>query len=223
MGPVPAEAADRGWWRPRLRDLPPPPSLPLGDAAPAPESTRLSVLLSLAQAAALRGLARELPVTQTSLYLAVFAAVLARATGDRAFRLTLPGFFRTLVMRDASRLVGDCTNILPLGLRVGPGTTRAGLVRETGREIAEALSHQACPGVAVLREMSRGGQGVDSAPVVFTRGLDLDGAQRQLLSPRVGRLFGRAGLERLAGAAGGAGRAGGRAGRRRAAELGSAA
>nr|WP_255469797.1 MULTISPECIES: condensation domain-containing protein [Paracoccus] len=219
MGPVPAEAADRGWWRARLRDLPPPPSLPLNDAAPAPESTRLSALLSPAPAAALRSLARELPVTQTSLYLVVFAAVLARATGDRAFRLTLPGFFRTLVMRDASRLVGDCTNILPLGLRVGPGATLAGLARE----IAEALSHQACPGVAVLREMPRGGQGADSAPVVFTSGLDLDGAQRQLLSPRVGRLFGRAGLERLAGAAGGAGRAGGRAGRRRAAELGSAA
>lgn len=130
-------------------------------------------------------------VTQTSLYLAVFAAVLARATGDRAFRLTLPGFFRAPVMRGASRLVGDCTDILPLGLRVGPGAMRAGLARETGREIAEALSHQACPGVAVLREMSRGGQGVDSAPVVFTSGLDLDGAQRRLLSPRVGRLFGR--------------------------------
>lgn len=185
------EAADRDWWRARLRGMPPAPSLPLRDAAPAPESTRISALLPPAQAAALRGLARELRVTQTALYLAVFAAVLARATGDRAFRLTLPGFFRAPVMRGASRLVGDFTNILPLGLRVGQEATLAGLARETGREIAEALSHQACPGVAVLREMSRGGQDMESAPVVFTSGLDLDGAQRQLLSPRVGRLFGR--------------------------------
>ncbi|WP_233253496.1 condensation domain-containing protein, partial [Paracoccus binzhouensis] len=48
-----AETADRDWWRARLRDMPPAPSLPLRDGAAAPESTRISALLPPAQAAAL--------------------------------------------------------------------------------------------------------------------------------------------------------------------------
>lgn len=178
-------------WLDQFRDLPPAPAIPLGREPATPESIRLSAILPPASAVALRDLARQSRSTQTALYLGVFAAVLGHATGESAFRLTLPAFFRSPVMGGVGRLVGDFTEILPIGLYPDQSAALADLIPETAREIARALSREPYAGIAALRELSRHRGDLATSPVVFTSGLDLDGEQHGLLGPRVRKIFGQ--------------------------------
>lgn len=184
-------ARDKAWWAARLDEMPPAPALPPVPAGAAPRSERLAVALSGEERRALERCARELRVTASTLMLGLFAAVLGRASGSRRFRLNVPTFWREPVLADVERIVGEFSNVLILGVDLAAAGTLAALCRGIGGQMTDLIAHSGYPGVSVMRDVSRRQGGMQTAPVVFTAGLDIAGGE--LFSERVGRVFGAMG------------------------------
>lgn len=184
-----ARAADRAWWRSKLAQIAPAPSLPApAHAAAAPESHRLSTWLSPEERQTLIQLARRRRMTLSSLMLGLFAQQLAMATGDKRFRLNLPFFWRQPVIAGAEQIVGEFANLTILDIDLTSADTLAGLCQQLASQMAERLSHGGYSGVSLMRDLSRHHGAAQLAPVVFTAALDLDGGE--LFSERVHRAFG---------------------------------
>ncbi|WP_138466697.1 AMP-binding protein [Poseidonocella sp. HB161398] len=175
----------RDWWSARLDALPPAPVLPLPAAPEGPATTRLAAQLSAAEAAALRRAAREARVTVSALMQALFTALLGRATGQQAFRLNMPHFLRA---PGEAGQVGDFSGILPFAAELSEGESLAALSGRSWRQMAALLSRREGAGPGLLRELSRRRGTVETAPVVFTSGLDIGGGG--LVSARARAVFG---------------------------------
>lgn len=181
---------DRAWWRGRLRNIAPAPPLPPPTGPRLePDSIRLATWLSPDQRRALDSCARHHRLTPSSLLLGLFAVVLGQATGAERFRLSVPTFWREPVVPGGGRIVGEFSNVLILSVDLSAAETLSGLCRAIGAELMELLGHAAYPGVSVMRDLSRRQGGIQTAPIVFTAGLDLEGGE--LFSERVGRALGR--------------------------------
>ncbi|WP_220475220.1 AMP-binding protein [Paracoccus onubensis] len=174
---------DRGWWRDRLESLPATPVLPDGTGG-APASTRLFAMLTPDEVQALRHVARQSRVTFSAMMMTLFAAHLGKATGQRQFRLNLPTFLRE---KGDPAAVGDVSDLTVLGIELAD-LPFAVLCQRQQETLFAALSHHGYSGTAVLRDLSRLRGTVETAPVVFSAGLDLPG--RVILGPVASRLFG---------------------------------
>lgn len=179
---------DKRWWQGRLADLPPAPKLPAIAASGEVRSGRLAAMLTSAERGSLEQTARELRITPSALMLGLFAAVMANATGHERFRLNVPMFWRAPYTPDVDRLVGDFSNILILSVAPPPGETLLSLCKRLASQMVDLLAHCAYPGVSVMRDLSRTRRSLQTAPIVFTSGLDLPGGD--LFSKRVTRVFG---------------------------------
>jgi amino acid adenylation domain-containing protein len=184
-----ARERDRHWWRERLDRIAPAPALPLLDPPEArARSQRLNAWLNPGQRQALRQLARAQRITLSNLLLGLFAAALGAQTGDRRFRLNVPGFWRAPLVDGAERIVGEFANVLILDIDLDQADTLAALCAQVARDMIERLEHSAWSGVNLMRDLSRHHGTPQLAPVVFTAALDLPGGE--LFSPRVRRAFG---------------------------------
>lgn len=185
-----AHNAARDWWRGRIADIPPSPSLPLlpNAAASAPRSHRLAARLGPAERQALDTLSRTRRITMATLMMGLFAAALARATGDRRYRLNIPMFWREPLVEHVDRIIGDFANVLLLGVELEEGDSAASLCTRLSQRMTAILSHSAYSGIDVVRDLSRHHGTPQLSPVVFTAALDLPGGD--LLSERVRRVFG---------------------------------
>ena len=185
-----AREAARDWWRARIADIPPTPSLPLLPSAPvaAPRSHRLAARLGPAERQALEALSRARRITMATLMIGLFATALARATGDRRYRLNIPMFWREPLVEDVDRIIGDFANVLLLGIQLEEGDSAASLCSRLSRSMTTILGHSAYSGIDVVRDLSRHHGTPQLSPVVFTAALDLPGGD--LLSERVRRVFG---------------------------------
>jgi len=179
---------DKHWWQSRLTDVPPAPNLPAVATGAAVRSGRLASMLSPAERRSLEQTASRLRITPSALMMGLFAAVIADATGDDRFRLNVPMFWRAPYTPDVDRLVGDFSNILILSVDPSPGETLVSLCKHLADQLLDLLAHSAYPGVSVMRDLSRSRRSLQTAPVVFTSGLDLPGGD--LFSQRVARVFG---------------------------------
>ncbi|WP_296251445.1 amino acid adenylation domain-containing protein [Pseudomonas sp. UBA4194] len=180
---------DRHWWRERLEQIAPAPTLPFRDDQPSQaRSQRLHTWLAPRQRQALQRLARERRLTLSSVLLGLFAAVLGEQTGDQRFRLNVPSFWRAPWVPDVDRVVGDFANVLILDVDMTTATTPALLCDQLAREMVGLLEHSSYSGVDVMRDLSRHRRATELAPVVFTSALDLP--EKELLSARVRRVFG---------------------------------
>ncbi|MUG29400.1 amino acid adenylation domain-containing protein [Aeromonas salmonicida] len=184
-----ARMADRAWWRSRLSQIAPAPSLPApAHAASSPDSHRLSAWLSPEERQTLIQLARHRRMTPSSLMLGLFAHQLGMATGDTTFRLNLPFFWRQPVIEGTEQIVGEFANLTILDVDMTSANTLAGLCHQLASQMAERLSHGSYSGVNLMRDISRHHGAAQLAPVVFTAALDLDGGE--LFSERVHSVFG---------------------------------
>ncbi|HET6287572.1 MAG TPA: amino acid adenylation domain-containing protein [Amycolatopsis sp.] len=96
--------------------------------------------LDFAEAESLRAAARESRTDWAPFVIAAAAAFLHRTTGERDVVLGLPVTARrTPLLRTTPAMV---SNVVPLRLRVTPSTTMADLVKQTSREVKNALKHQ---------------------------------------------------------------------------------
>lgn len=180
---------DRTWWRGHLAEIAPAPPLPEAPAPSAgPHSDRLAAWLDPAERRALETCARANRITPSGLLLGLFAATLGRATGAERFRLNVPAFWREKVIPDVDRIVGDFSNVLILSVDLAAADTLAALCRQVADRMVDLLAHGAYPGVHVMRDLSRNRGGMQTAPVVFTAGLDIAGGD--LFGQQVERVFG---------------------------------
>ena len=184
-----ARDRDRHWWRQRLDDIAPAPTLPLFDRpAPQPRSQRLHTWLDAQHYQALQKLAREHRLTLSNLMLGLFARVLGERTGDLRFRLNVPSFWRTPVQPQVQNIIGEFANVLIVDVDMASASSTAALCRQLGDGLVQALEHSAYSGVDLMRDLSRHLGSSQLAPVVFTAALDRQ--QGGLLSERVRRVFG---------------------------------
>ena len=184
-----ARDRDRLWWRQRLAEIAPAPSLPFLEVQPVQaHSDRLSTWLGPEERLALQRLARERRMTLSTLMMGVFAAVLGAQTGDRRFRLNVPTFWRPPLVNDVERIVGDFANVLILDVDVEAARCPAELCTQLAGNMVELLEHCAYPGVNLMRDLSRHHGSPQLAPVVFTAALDMPGGD--LLSEHVRRVLG---------------------------------
>ena len=184
-----ARDRDRAWWRERLAEVAPAPTLPFLEHSAGPaQSHRLTTWLSPAERQALQHLARERRMTLSTLMMGLFAAVLGAKTGDRAFRLNVPTFWRQPLVDEVDRVVGDFANVLILDVDTESARTPAALCEQLAKKMVRLLEHCAYPGVSVMRDLSRHQGSPQLAPVVFTAALDMPGGD--LFSDRVRRVFG---------------------------------
>ena len=184
-----ARERDRLWWRDRLADVAPAPTLPFLAVQPdQARSHRLSTWLGPDERHALQQVARERRITLSTLMMGLFATTLGTHTGDRVFRLNVPTFWRPPLVDDVERVIGDFANVLMLDVDIAAARSPAMLCTQLAGKMVELLEHCAYPGVNLMRDLSRHHGTPQLAPVVFTAALDMPGGD--LLSARVRRVFG---------------------------------
>lgn len=184
-----AHERDRRWWRERLGDIAPAPTLPLPATAPEhAHSQRLSTRLDARQRQALTQLARTRRLTLSNLMLGLFAATLGAHTGDTRFRLNVPAFWRPPLVGGVERVVGEFANVLILDVDLDAAANPAALCGQLSGKMIDLLEHSSYSGVNVMRDLSRHHGTPQLAPVVFTSALDLP--EGELLSEQVRRSFG---------------------------------
>ncbi|CAL9610774.1 Tyrocidine synthase 3 [Streptomyces sp. enrichment culture] len=153
---------DGAYWLERFRDLPPPLGLPTDHPRPAIRSSRGAVVrreLGTACRDEVRRCAATHSVTDFSVLLISYAAVLARLSGQRDLVVGCPMSGR--VHPDLDRVIGMFVNTVALRLRIDDTTTLSDLLVQAGREHRDALTHQVYPfdrlveKVAPRRDLSR--------------------------------------------------------------------
>lgn len=181
---------DREWWRNRLAEIPPAPPLPAPgkNQSAVVRSSRLAATLPASACDALEERARGLRVTTSTLMLALFALAVHRATGAQEFRLAVPTFWRRPLVDKVDAIVGEFSNVLVLGVAIDRAESLAQFATGLFGQMSDLQSHQAYPGVSIMRDLSRARGGVETSPFVFTAGFDMAGGS--LFSQRVGRVFG---------------------------------
>lgn len=172
-----SQDSDKAWWRARLGQVSPAPSLPFLDSTPRQIlSHRLSHWLDTSCCQLFQQFARNCHVTKTSLMMSVFSQSLARLTGDRRFRLSVPSFWRTPEPTiDIGGIVGELSTLLILDVDLDAADSTEGLSQWIWGQLAQALSHATYPGVSVMRDLSQRQGKPQFSPVVFTSALDLPG------------------------------------------------
>ncbi|WP_019890436.1 non-ribosomal peptide synthetase [Streptomyces purpureus] len=134
-----SHAADRAWWRARMAGRTEPARLVERTPSLMARRLRRSVELSAEDTGRLRAAADRAGTRTSRVLIAAVAAYLHRAGGEQDLVLGLPLAAR---QDDVSAAVpGMVSNIVPLRLTVGPGTTGAALVAEVHDAVAEAVAH----------------------------------------------------------------------------------
>lgn len=176
-GSIAAERA-RGYWRARLADLPPSPSLPRRrtDAIGQEPLRRLTGSLAPALWQSLQRYAKELGFTINAVLCRVYADTLSLWSNEPGFTLNLLSAMRPPVDPDVGRVVGNCSTTTLIAVP-REGETFAARVAALQRQIYEDLAHSAVSGVEVIRELERvrPNHGEPRMPIVFSSGIALAG------------------------------------------------
>ncbi len=131
---------DREFWRKRFTATPELVSLSHRNSEPGQGLIRRDITIDAPTAEKLRAVARESDVTWPTVVMAALATYAQRTTGISDVLLTLPVTAR--VGASMRAVPGMVANTVPLRIRVRPEITRAELLRETSREVAQILRHQ---------------------------------------------------------------------------------
>ncbi|MEV8371262.1 aminotransferase class III-fold pyridoxal phosphate-dependent enzyme [Kribbella sp. NPDC056861] len=157
-GPVAAE--DREYWHGLLKDAPTP-KLPLsGKQAAFPyRAVRHSFLLDSAFCDQMRDSAREQGVTAFAYLVAAWGAVLHQVTGQDDLVVPVASARRPPELDD---VVGYCSNLLPLRLRMPAGVLAADYVAEVLEQLVTGLESQEYPFANLIAELAPVGAGLRS-------------------------------------------------------------
>ncbi|MEU2559194.1 amino acid adenylation domain-containing protein [Streptomyces longispororuber] len=154
-------AADREFWRERLRDAAEPVRLSdtMATGAPVPADPGAVYVRRTAQlppefTGLLAARAREHRTRWPLLLIAVTAAFLHRATGRREVVLGLPVTGRTTPELRSTPML--CSNVVPLHVTVERGDSLADLTPRVSREARAALKHQLTRYEDIRRDLGRG-------------------------------------------------------------------
>lgn len=166
---------DQAWWRNRLTDIAPPPSLPLITDKLRVDSYQcdsIHHLFSTRDKKALQQIAHAYQVSPSTLMLGVFAITVGRWSSSNRFRLNLPTFKRKPYHEDVGHLVGDFTNLLIFSIELFESETFGTLLKRLEEERQVCMRHSSYSGINVLRDLSKLHEDTETAPIVYTCGLD---------------------------------------------------
>ncbi|MET9604176.1 amino acid adenylation domain-containing protein [Streptomyces sp. NPDC006512] len=133
-------ARDRDHWARRLDGMESAEGLVEGTAPASAPFLRRTTEIGPGEGARLTEAARRMGVAQSDLLLAATAAYVHRATG--ATEVVLGTTTLSRLGSAALRTPGTASNILPLRVETGPGTTVLDLVRSVAREVRDVRAHQ---------------------------------------------------------------------------------
>ncbi|SDF43195.1 amino acid adenylation domain-containing protein [Lentzea fradiae] len=183
----------REYWRGRVRELPPPPALPLaGDPAASGRPTfhRRHHDIGARTWASITARAREHGLTPSAVLLACYAEVLGAWSDQRDLTVTLTLFDRNDVHPDVHHVVGDFASLLLVSHHRDDGEAFAENVRALQEQQGRGLSHREASGIWALRELARRrGTASASVPVVFTSVLGVD-VPSELSGPFAEQVYG---------------------------------
>ncbi|MFV9452452.1 amino acid adenylation domain-containing protein [Rhodococcus sp. NM-2] len=131
---------DRKFWAERLRTLPSVTNLAGRTARASPDLHSVSATMKTRTAAALARSADRYDVSIAAVVLAGVAGYLARSTGRRDVVVSMPVSGRTSAL--LKRSGGTISNVLPIRVKVDPGTSVGDLARTVHLEMTGALKHQ---------------------------------------------------------------------------------
>ncbi|WP_045418423.1 condensation domain-containing protein [Vibrio campbellii] len=181
---------DRAWWKAHLESIAPAPSLPFPEGNPSQiTSEHYSAWLDSEQRSTLFSLAKQYKITPANLMLGLFATTLGTATGDEAFRINVPVFWRPPITQGTERVVGDFVNFVVLSVDMTQADTLIDFCHSVAEKMGPLLGHSFYDGVNVMRDLSLHHGSAQLAPVVFTSALDLPSGD--LFSRRVHKHFGK--------------------------------
>ncbi|MEU6562842.1 non-ribosomal peptide synthase/polyketide synthase [Nocardia nova] len=130
---------DRAYWRERLAEHREP-TTPISPGGQGTATAHLGSELPQAISESVRPAAERLGAAESELFIAAFAGCLAHLSGSGDVILSLPVAARTTAV--LRRSAGMLSNIVPLRLEVGRGTTMSELLREVRLAVTGALRHQ---------------------------------------------------------------------------------
>ena len=181
---------DRLWWKSRLAQIAPTPSIPLKNLNTTPaHSHRLSTRLNRKQRHNLQILAKQHRLTFSTFLMGIFAYCLGHMTQDSTYRLNVPTFWREPVLQGVEKTIGDFANISILNVDMTKSENLAQFSQKIAQSFNETFDHHQYSGVQVMRDLSRYHGTAQIAPVVFTAAVDF--AEAELFSERVHRIFGQ--------------------------------
>jgi len=142
---------DRAYWMERFADVPGAVGLTEGTAPPSAPFLRRSTDLPAPDAERLSAAAARSGAARTELFLAAAAAYVHRGTGTPDVVLGVITMSR--LSSAALRTPGTVSNILPLRVAVGPGTTISELLRLAVAELRAVRRHQQYRGEDLRRDL----------------------------------------------------------------------
>lgn len=166
---------DQAWWRSRLADIAPPPSLPLITDKLRVDSYQcdsIHHLFNTQDKKTLQQIAHAYQVSPSTLMLGVFAITVGRWSSNNRFRLNIPTFKRKPYHEDVDHLVGDFTNLLIFSIELFENETFGTLLKRLEEERQLCMQHSTYSGINVLRDLSKLHEDTETAPIVYTCGLE---------------------------------------------------
>ncbi|WP_394834885.1 amino acid adenylation domain-containing protein [Pendulispora rubella] len=166
------------YWRQRVRDLPPPPELPLARAPSALAKSRFHRRVTRLDAARweqLQARAKARGLTLSIVLISVYAEILARWSKSPRFTLNIPLFSRLPLHPQVSELLGDFTSMVLLGLDLSVPESFEVRAKRAQAQLWTDMEHsQHISGVHALRELARVNKSTNaSLPIVFASLLSL--------------------------------------------------
>lgn len=169
---------DRKYWQSKLENIAPAPVLPgqnnnaCRGTGSAHHTERHAVQLTAQQRSQLQALANRYRISITTLSLTAFNCVLAHAIYQATFRINLPMFYRP---EQYQHTVGDFAQLSLFSAQVDSDCSLLEMCEQTQQQLTQCIEHRHYSGVNIMRDLSRQRGSLQTSPVVFTSGWDIDG------------------------------------------------
>ncbi|MCW2306578.1 non-ribosomal peptide synthetase [Rhodobium gokarnense] len=158
LAEAPEGAAQKAYWLEKFAGPLPSATLPAGEGGS--RSRSLDPTLS----ADLRDAAKTREISAASLYLAAFAALVYRYTGEADLVIGVPTLRRS--SRRFAETVGYCANMIALRLAVDPAASFSDFARSVHEELAQGLANSDVAFAEIARQI--GGTATGTAPFAIT-------------------------------------------------------
>lgn len=179
------------YWRKRLDNLAPAPSLPMVKQPSSLTKTRFvrrAGSLTVEQWQRMKSRASGAGLTPSGLLLAAFGEILGYWSKDPRLTINLTIFNRLPLHPQVNSIVGDFTSLILVEVNRAAKTNFLDYAREVQQQLWQDLEHRHVNGVRVLRELikKRGNQQSAAMPVVFTSTLTLNNFEDPERLPALG-------------------------------------
>lgn len=171
----------KAWWRQKVKQLPPAPTLPWLSSLPeAPHFQRLSLRLPAEQWQRLQNMGRSYGLSPSCLLLSVYSWILRIWSGEQHFTINMTLFNRVAVHPDVANLMGDFTQTLLFGCHLQSEDSFVQAACRIQQDFVADFEHRHYSGVRVLRDYVQAHTENQAAgtttlmPVVFTSALGVE-------------------------------------------------